>query len=258
MPSSAKKKAQIYKGEVNAASRVFRQKPPGIQLKGTLPLEHLGVDFTEMKPHQHYHYLLVMVCTFPRWVKAFPTWTERTSEVARCLLREMVPRFGFPTSIGSDDGPAFVADLVQQVSKTLNIKWKPHAAYRPRVLRWWSEPTGHLKRLSKWIRETDCSWVDLLPTALLRLRMTPQSQGYSPYEIVYGRPPPIIKQVSTNLPQVRGDRISQQMELGKVINRVTKFVQERVPFPLGEQIHEFTLGDQVWVKDWKHDFLALW
>ena len=31
--------------------------------------------------------------------------------------------------------------------------------------------------------------------------------------------------MSTNLPQVRGDGISQQMELGKVINRVTKFVQ---------------------------------
>ena len=35
-------------------------------------------------------------------------------------------------------------------------------------------------------------------------------------------------------------------QLGKVINQVTKFVQERVPFPLGEQIHEFVLGDQVW------------
>ena len=104
-------------------------------------------------------------------------------------------------------------------------------AHRPRALRWWNEPTRHLKRLSKWIRETDYSWVDLLPTALLRLRMTPPSQGYSPYEIVYGRPPPI--QVSTNLPQVRGDKISQQMELGKVINRVSKFAQERVPLPWG-------------------------
>ena len=56
---------------------------------------------------------------------------------------------------------------------------------------------------------------------------------------------------------VRGDEISQQMEqLGKVINQVTKFVQERVQFPLGEQIHEFVPGDQVWVKDWKHDSLA--
>ena len=89
--------------------------------------------------------------------------------------------------------------------------------------------------------------MDLLPTALLRLRMTPQSHGSSPYKIVYGRPPPTIKQVSTNLHQVRGDEISQQMEqLGKVINQVTKFVQERVAFPLGEQIHEFVPKDQVW------------
>ena len=49
------------------------------------------------------------------------------------------------------------------------------------------------------------------------------------------------------------------MELCKVINQVTKFVQERVPFPLGEQIHEFALGDQVWVIDWKLDLLTpLW
>ena len=45
-------------------------------------------------------------------------------------------------------------------------------------------------------------------------------------------------------------------QLGKVINQVTKFVQERVPFPLGEQIHEFLPGDQVWVKDWKDDSLT--
>lgn len=87
-----------------------------------LPFEHLGADFTEMKPHRHYCYLLVLVCTFSGWVEAFPTWTERASEVAWCLLREIVPRFGFPTSIGPDNGLAFIADLVQQVSKTLNIK----------------------------------------------------------------------------------------------------------------------------------------
>ena len=95
--------------QVNAASW-HRQKPPGIQLKGTLPFEHLGVDFTEMKPHRHYHCVLVMVCTFLGWVGAFRIWTERTSKVAQCLLIEIVPRFGFPTSIGSDNGPAFVAD----------------------------------------------------------------------------------------------------------------------------------------------------
>ena len=209
-----------------------------------------------------------MVCTFSGWVEAFPTWTERASEVARCLLREIVSRFGIGSDNGSDNGsdigsdndPAFVANLVQQVSKTLNIKWKLHTAYRPQGSGMVEGTNRTLKEtLSKWIIETDCSWVDLLPTALLRLRMTPWSHGYSPYEIVYGRPLSIIKQMSTNLPQVRGDGISQQMEqLGKIISQVTKFVQERVLFPLGEQIHEFTLGDQVWVKDCKHDLLAPW
>ena len=83
-----------------------------IQLKGALPFEHLEVDFTEMKPNRHYHYLLVIVCTFSGCVEAFPTRTEKASKVPWCLLREIVPRFGFPTSIGSDNGPAFVADLV--------------------------------------------------------------------------------------------------------------------------------------------------
>ena len=74
---------------------------------------------------------------------------------------------------------------------------------------------------------------------------------------LYGRPPPIIRQVTTDILQVGGDGISQQMEqLGKVINQVTKFVQERILFPLRKQMHEFIPGDQVWVKDWKHDSLA--
>ena len=97
--------------QVKAASQ-HRQKSPGIQLKGMLPIQHLEVDFNRMKPHRHHHYLLVMVCMFSGWVEAFPTRPERASEVARCLLREIVPRFGFPTSIGLDNGPAFVADLV--------------------------------------------------------------------------------------------------------------------------------------------------
>ena len=96
----------------------------------------------------------------------------RASKVAQCLLREIVPRFGFPTSIGLDNGLAFIADLVQQVSKTLNIKWKLHTAYRPQSSGMVEGTNRTLKEtLSKWILETDCSWVDLFPMALLRLRM---------------------------------------------------------------------------------------
>lgn len=52
-----------------------------------------------------------MVCTFTGWVEAYPTKTEKAKEVARFLLRDIISRFGFPLSIESDNGPAFVAEL---------------------------------------------------------------------------------------------------------------------------------------------------
>ena len=177
--------------QVNAAPG-HKQKPSGIQLKGTLPFEHLEVYFTDMKTCRHYRYLLVTVCTFLGWVEAFPTWTEKADEVAYCLLQEIIPRFWFPTSIGSDNSPAFVADLIQQVYKALNIKWRLHMAYRPQSSRMVERTNWTLKEtLSKCIIETDCSWIDLLLAALLKLRVTPpHSHDYSPHEIVCGRLPP--------------------------------------------------------------------
>jgi hypothetical protein len=66
------------------------------------------VDFTEMPQVQGCRYLLVFVCTFLGWVEAFPTWTEKAHEVARYLLKEIIPQFGIPVSIELDNGPAFV------------------------------------------------------------------------------------------------------------------------------------------------------
>ena len=92
------------------------------------------MDFTEVKPCREYKYLLVMIRTFMGWVDAYPTKTEKAKEVARFLLRDIIPRFGFPLSIGSDNGPAFVAELLQLVCKAVNIEWKLHTAYRPQSL----------------------------------------------------------------------------------------------------------------------------
>lgn len=102
--------------QINAAPK-HKQRSLGIQLKGTLPFEHLEVNFTEMKPYRHYRYLLVIVCTFSSSAEGFPTQTEKATEVAHCLNWEIIPRFGFPTSIASDNGPAFVADFIQQYVK---------------------------------------------------------------------------------------------------------------------------------------------
>jgi hypothetical protein len=54
-------------------------------------------------------------------VAAFSTWTEKAQEVARGLLKEIILRFGIPVSIGFNNGPDFMAKVVQLVAKGLGI-----------------------------------------------------------------------------------------------------------------------------------------
>jgi hypothetical protein len=89
----------------------------GLSVGGT-PFENLIVDFTEMPWARGCKYLLLFVCTFSGWVKAFLiSWTEKAHKVARCLLKEIIPWFRIPVSIGSDNGSVFLAEMVQLVAK---------------------------------------------------------------------------------------------------------------------------------------------
>ncbi|XP_064224840.1 uncharacterized protein LOC135271470 [Aotus nancymaae] len=65
------------------------------------------------------------------WIEAFPTSRETADTVASILIQEIIPHFGLPATIQSDNGPAFTAQVVQLVVKSLNISWKLHIPYHP-------------------------------------------------------------------------------------------------------------------------------
>ena len=144
----------------NNASRGPRPNP-GVQTVGTLPFEDLEVGFTEVKPYRGCKYLLVVVCTYLGWAEAYPTRTEQAREAAKALLRDIILRYGPPLSTASDSGPAFVSEIIQTLCRTLGIKWKLHTVYRP-------QGSGKVTTLAKLCQETQLSWVDMLPLALLR------------------------------------------------------------------------------------------
>ena len=110
------------------------------------------------------------------------------------VLEEIFPRFGLPKVLGSDNGPAFVSQVSQLVAKSLGINWKLHCTYRP-------QSSGQVERMNRTIKETltkltletgTRDWVQLLPLALCRARNTPGPHGLTPFEIIYGSPPPAI------------------------------------------------------------------
>ena len=181
------------------------------------------MDFNEVKAYRGYKYLLVVVCTYSEWAEAYPTRTEWAQEVAKALLRDTIPRYGLPVSIESDNGPGFVSEIIQILSRTLGIKWKLHTAYRPQN----SGKVEHMNQtlkttLAKLCQETQLSWVDILPLVLLRAQCTLGSSGYSPFDILYGRMPPVILKLKGNPQQVAGLEMSRHLQaLGKVFYHIS-------------------------------------
>jgi hypothetical protein len=96
------------------------------QKKGVHPFQHLEMDFTEIQPSKTYQYLLMVVCTSTGWVDAYPTHTEKVTEVSGVLAKEIIPRLGVPSSIGSDNGRAFSSQVVKGISCAVGLTWDLH------------------------------------------------------------------------------------------------------------------------------------
>ena len=129
-----------------------------------------------------------MIDTFTGWIEGFPTWTEKAEEVVRKLLHEIIPRFGVPRSLQSDNGTSFTSKVTQGVSKALGITYYLHCAWRP-------QSSGKVERTNQFLKSEikkiiqEMGWKEALPGALLCTYIAPKEHvGLSPYEMLYGRP----------------------------------------------------------------------
>ena len=142
-----------------------------------------------MPPWSGCKYLLVFVDTFTGWVEAFPTQSEKAMDVCKSLLKEVIPWFGLPKSLQSDNGPSFIAKVTQGLTTALRIDYKLHTSWHPQASGT-VEKINHLKKtLVKLCQETHEPWTSLLPIALLRVWVAPRGTlRLRPFEMTYGRP----------------------------------------------------------------------
>ncbi|XP_028724137.1 uncharacterized protein LOC114692502 [Peromyscus leucopus] len=227
----------------------------GVRQRGHRPGVHWEIDFTEIKPGLYgYRYLLVFVDTFSGWIEAFPTKNETANVVTKKLLEEIFPRYGMPQILGSDNGPAFVSQVSQKVAKLLGVDWKLHCAYRP-------QSSGQVERANRTIKETltkltlatgTRDWVLLLPLALYRARNTPGPHGLTPFEIMYGAPPPVVSFLHPDIssfattPTLEAHLQALQLVQREIWKPLAKAYQEQLDKPVVP--HPFQIGDSVWVR----------
>ena len=85
--------------------------------------------------------------TFVGLVEAFPTTNKRAHTVTQVLLTDIIPRFGLPLSLQSDNGLEFTSKVTQQLVQFLQIPWKFHIPYHP-------QSSGKVERKNRIIKET--------------------------------------------------------------------------------------------------------
>ena len=155
------------------------------------PWESLQLDFIGPLPSARggYRYCLVIIDKFSKWVEAIPTRNNTANTVARVLANQIIPLWGVPMQIESDQGTHFTGQITQQCCKMLHIKQSFHVPYRP-------QSSGMVERVNRTIKEGIAKqmaqhqnrWTEALPTVLTILRATPsRATGLSPYELMTGR-----------------------------------------------------------------------
>lgn len=221
------------------------------------PLTDLQIDFTHMpKQRGNLKCLCVIVCKWSGWIEGIPCTGETAKIAAKCILNHWVCRFGIPTAIWSDRGPAFSSSVTQTLAKLLGLQWKLHIPYHP-------QSAGVVERMNRNIKDklkkatggTMKGWLDYLPSVLFQIRTTPHARTkLSPFEILMGVPAnielPLLDQ-NTDI-----NIYSQQEMYVKNLVSMLQDMNEQVSVtfsPLStEPTHPFIPGDKVLVKQLAH------
>ena len=113
------------------------------------PMECLNIDF--IGPFPDKGYILVLVCTFTRWVELYLTPDATAIAAAECLLKHF-GRFGAPRQLRSDRGPHFIADVIREFLAYIGIEHCLTLAYSKEenaiVERYNKEINRHLRALT--------------------------------------------------------------------------------------------------------------
>ena len=147
----------------------------------------ISMDIKQMPTNKGYSHILVLLCEVTNYMVALPLMSTRTPHILDAFQRGYLAYFGPPTHIICDQDPAFTSSLMEVFVTQLNIKI---------VL---VSPTNHqslqaehgIKSLSGLLVKhlsTVWSWHSVLPYSMLCYNgySSPNLNGYSPYELVFG------------------------------------------------------------------------
>ena len=155
------------------------------------PMQRLNID--HVGPYEEDEdgnkYILVIIDCFTRWLELYPVKSVDAETTANALLQHF-GRFGCPTQIVSDRGPAFVNQLIHEFIRVLDFEWALTLQYSKEenaiveranreVLRHLRAIINHRKMRGRWSKATP--FVQRIFNSTVK-----ESLGLAPGRILFG------------------------------------------------------------------------
>ncbi|XP_059288923.1 uncharacterized protein LOC132042390 [Lycium ferocissimum] len=156
----------------------------------------------EPSASNRYHFILVAIDYFTKWVEATSHKLVTKKVVADFVKNNLICRFGVPESIITDNGANLNCHLMKDISEQFEITHKNSIAYQPQMNGAVEAANKNVKRILRKMVDNYKKWHKQLPYALLGYKTTTRtSTGETPYLLVYGTEAVILAEVE--IPSLR-------------------------------------------------------
>ena len=226
-------------------------------IEATRPLEIVSIDFLSLENSKGgYNSILVMTDVFTKFAWAYPTKNQEAKTVAKVIVEEFVTHYGIPERIHSDQGQCFQGRVIEHMCKMLGVKKSRTTSYHPQgnpVERWNRTLLSMLRTLEE---EEKQKWkLHVAPLVHAYNCTRHETSGYTPYFLMFGRPPRLAIDVFLGLPdtyQGSVQEIKQRLATAyKAANDASKVAVKRRAKYYNKKVRGISLdvGDLVLLKN---------
>ena len=220
----------------------------------TAAMTRISMDIKQMPVNRGYSHMLVLLCEVSNYMVALPLSSTRTQNILEAFQRGYLAYFGPPTHIICDQDPAFTSSLMEAFVTQLNIKVILVSSTNHKSL----QAEHGIKSLSgllvKHLSQV-WSWHSCLPHSMLCYNgySTPNLNGYSPYELVFGHKMTLSQELELKVDTVVSGTFTDYYEklkknLKYMGDRLQKFKSQRLDMlNRNRQSHAFEIGQIVYM-----------